>query len=100
MTTFPVNVTIVASAVVMLGDEADLKDIYLKVGELVPNWEELYRDVESFRGTIRNTIESYCPQSQNWDGSREAMFEKVRKGRYRVVLPADRLRVIARGRSL
>lgn len=89
-----------AGALVFLNRPADLREIYREVGDLVPNWQDAYKNEESFHATIRSTIESYCPQSEKWTPDREAIFENVDRGRYRIVPPEDRARVIARGRTL
>ena len=100
MSDLPVNLQIVAGALVFLKGTANLRDIYREVADLVPSWREYYKSEDSLHATIRSTIESYCPQSEKWAADREAMFEKVDRGRYRIVPEEDRPRVIAKGRIL
>ena len=100
MSDLPVNLQIVAGALVFLNRTANLRDIYREVADLVPNWPEYYKSEESFHATIRSTLESYCPQSEKWAADREAMFENIDRGRYGFVPKEDRPRVIAKGRTL
>lgn len=100
MTGAPPNVVMVAAALADLRLESDLKDIYAAVAKANPEWRKQYKNEESFLGTIRHTLESYCPQSENYRPDRPAFFEKTATGRYRLVPPAEREDVISRGRSL
>jgi hypothetical protein len=95
----PLNVQIVAAALIRAGEEANLAEIYREVAHLIPDWAALYKNEESFRGTVRATIEEYCPQSEKYMAANEALFERVGRGRYRLVYPADRQAVIARSVS-
>lgn len=100
MTELPINAQLVAGAIVLLRDEADLGDIYVQVAKLLPTWKDHYKNEESFHGTIRATLEGHSPQSAKWDASREALFERVSSGRYRVLYPHQRADAIAKGRSI
>lgn len=100
MADLPDNLKFVGTTLVVAGGEADLAEIYAAAARVVPSWEEVYKDEESFRATIRHTLESYCPQSENYSPERVAFFEKVSRGRYRVVLPEHREAVKSRGRTL
>jgi hypothetical protein len=100
MSDLSINAKMVAIAVVHLGGEANLSEIYAKIRELSPEWPKSYKDDQSFEATVRHTIETYCPQSENWSYEREALFEKVDRGRYRTVPVDERPAVVARGRQL
>jgi hypothetical protein len=100
MSAIPVNLQIVAGALIFLGGTANLGEIYQEVANLVPDWREFYKSEDSFHATIRSTLESHCPQSEKWVPQREAMFEKIDRGRYRIVPKVERSRVIAKGVTL
>jgi hypothetical protein len=100
MSELPTNLKFIAIALVRAGGEADLSEIYKPAAIVLPNWAEYYKNEESFRGTIRHTLECYCPQSQNYREERDAFFEKVAPGRYRLVNVEDRETVKRRGRTL
>jgi hypothetical protein len=95
---FALNVQIVVAAICTVGDEADLRDIYRGVQEFVPDWRNRYKSEESFEGTIRATIEEFCPQSEKYKQANEALFSRVSPGRYRVLDPSER--ESARGRTI
>jgi hypothetical protein len=99
-TDLPANLKFIATALVLAGGEADLSDIYAQAARVLPTCPDYYKNEDTFHATIRHTLESYCPQSENYTPDREAFFEKVSRGRYRVVMPADREAVKQRGRSL
>lgn len=102
MTQYPFNPTLVALALSYLGGEADLRDIYAKVRELAEKLDvDLdYKNEASFQGTVRHTLESYCPQSENWQPGNEPFVERTDRGRYRVRLAVERTSQDVRGRSL
>lgn len=100
MSNAPFGVQLVAAAFVEAGERADLSAVYRNMAALFPDWPDHYKDEASFRATVRSTIESYCPQSENYQEDREAFFERIARGRYRLVPPEEREAVKQRGRTL
>lgn len=100
MSDVPENLKFIAIALLNAGGEADLSRIYEEAAKVLPTWPAFYKNEEAFRGTIRSTLEAYCPQSEKYSPEREALFEKISRGRYRVVYPQDREAGKKRGRIL
>jgi hypothetical protein len=57
----PLNVAFVAGALHRHGGRATLAQIYQARRDFVPDWAQLYKSEDSFMGTIRATLEQYCP---------------------------------------
>jgi hypothetical protein len=71
----------VRSALVMLGGEGDLPDIYRLVRGIR---ERASRTIATnFEATIRQTIQSHSSSSKNFEG-REDLFERVTDGRWKI----------------
>jgi hypothetical protein len=95
-----IHIQLVAVAVSQRGSKASLREIYRGIETLVPDWPNTYKNRESFEGAVRAVIERHCPQSEKYEMGTEAFFERVDRGTYRVVPPAERVRVIERGLAL
>lgn len=100
MSDLPVNLQIVAGALVFLKGTANLRDIYREGRTWYPIGASPTRMKIRSTQPYRSTLESYCPQSEKWAADREASSKNVDRGRYRIVPEEDRSRVIARGRTL
>lgn len=91
---------LIAIAILELGGKADLQSIYRRFvadnPALVPN----YKDRASLEATIRATIQNHCPQSEGFRAGTHAFFEKIGRGRYRIVPVIERQAVIERGKIL
>jgi predicted DNA-binding protein len=96
----PHNVKLVAVAILRAGGRATLPRIYAGVRELNPEWVAQYRSDESFMGTVRSTIEEYCPQSEKFKLNNPAFFERLDAGEYRVISSEEREAAERRGRRL
>jgi len=94
------NLRLVVLALARTGGESDLQRIYQEARRLRPTWHEQYRNEKAFEGSLRNVIECHCPQSANYKPERLAVFERITRGRYRLVARDDRDRVKKRGRRL
>ena len=86
----PLNVTNVAVAIGRLGGVATLARIYEEVRALNPDWRAQYKSDDSFMGTVRATIEEYCPQSEKFTGKNPAFFQRIASGEYRVISKDER----------
>ncbi|HVX87549.1 MAG TPA: hypothetical protein VG940_01385 [Gemmatimonadales bacterium] len=96
----PLNVTYVAVAINRLGGSATLARIYEQVRTLNPEWRAQYKSDDSFMGTVRATIEEYCPQSEKFKSNNPAFFERIASGEYRVIPKAEREAAERKGRTL
>ena len=96
----PLNVTYVAVAIGRLGGKGSLSAIYQKVRELNPDWVSQYKSDDTFMGTVRSTIEEYCPSSEKFTGKNPAFFERIASGEYRVISKDEREALEKRGRTL
>jgi hypothetical protein len=96
----PLNVALVAVAVQRCGGRASLSAIYQAMRVLVPDWKSEYKSEDSFEGTIRATLEQYCPQSERYSPKEPAFFERVGPGQYRIIPADERAEAEQRGRGL
>lgn len=80
----------VAQAILDFGLEANLRDIYGAAARIFPQWTQHYKNEDSFHASIRHTLESYCPECENYRLEREPLFRKVDRGRYRLLKPTER----------
>jgi hypothetical protein len=94
------NPMLVVMVISELGGKADLQTIYRRFAE--DNAEQLgnYKNKESLEATIRATIQNHCPQSESYRQGTEAYFEKIGRGRYRIVPVSERPVVIGKGRGI
>lgn len=79
-----VNLEIIKEALILLGKEAEASEIKDKVTELLGGIPNHYKNKRSFRETIQNFIERYCPESDNFNGTR--VFSRIEYGRYRLII--------------
>ncbi|AHG92892.1 hypothetical protein J421_5357 (plasmid) [Gemmatirosa kalamazoonensis] len=94
------NPALVFGALDSLGGVANLQDIYKQFAVLYPDLLARYESQESFQGTIRQAIQSACPQATSYRPGNPVFFEQVEEGRYRAVYQDRRDEVIGRGRHL
>lgn len=87
LTSQPITVDEIVVALKALGGEAQAKDIKDQVVANRGGIPSQYRSTHSCRETIQAIIERYCPQSWNFPGNQKtAYFERVRRGRYRLIV--------------
>lgn len=85
MKTGPIELDEIVTALRLLGGEAQAKYIKDKVTELRGGMPAHYGRSHSYRETIQKKIEDHCPQSDNWKSSNRPVFERVRRGVYRLI---------------
>lgn len=74
------NRTKIYDAIKILGGQATLKDLYLKVEELYPGTEERYKDTRSYQASIRATLEDNSSDSERFKGKDDLFFIVIDKG--------------------
>jgi 5-methylcytosine-specific restriction protein A len=79
-------------ALMDLGGIADVGQIKDRVTQVRGGAPKHYKNENSFRNTIQRIIENYCPQAEDYDGTRPPLFDRVERGRYRVIPERERAR--------
>ncbi|WP_051543120.1 HNH endonuclease [Thiothrix lacustris] len=83
----------IVSALEELGGQAQAKLIKDKVTERRGGMPDHYGSSHSYRETIQKKIEDHCPQSGNYKGLNEAVFEKTERGIYRLIISKNNERI-------
>jgi hypothetical protein len=96
----PLNPMLVAIAISELGGKADLQAIYKRFATDNPDLVRNYKDRASLEATIRATIQNHCPQSESYREGTKAFFEKIARGKYRIVPMTEQPNVIEKGRRI
>lgn len=78
-----VNLEVVKDALNQLGKEANVSDIKDKVTEILGGIPPHYKNRRTYRETIQNLIERYCPESDNFKGTR--VFSRIDRGHYKLI---------------
>lgn len=86
----PPDVKEVLWALVELGGEGDVGRIKDQITELRGGVPPHYKDENSYRNTIQRCIENYCPQAEDYDPVRPPLFDRVVRGRYKLIHESDR----------
>lgn len=83
MSSQPITLEEIIFAFQQLGGESSAKEIKDRVTLNRGGMPSQYKRSHSYRETIQRIIENHCPQSSNFRGI--AHFERVSRGRYRLV---------------